>query len=95
MKSASNNLVGLDNYTRPAEQETELNSLFLNVLNTKNGQKLMNYLKSITIEAVAGSEVSDATLRHLEGQRYMVGLIQRRINKGQSRNIVQEKLNVK
>ena len=95
MKSASNNLVGLDNYTRPAEQETELNSLFLNFLNTKNGQKLMNYLKSITIEAVAGSEVSDATLRHLEGQRYMVGLIQRRINKGKSQNIVQEKLNVK
>ncbi len=95
MKSASNNLVGLDNYTRPAEQETELNSLFLNVFNTKNGQKLMNYLKSITIEAVAGSEVSDATLRHLEGQRYMVGLIQRRINKGKSQNIVQEKLNVK
>ena len=95
MKYASNNLVGLDNYTRPAEQETELNSLFLNVLNTKNGQKLMNYLKSITIEAVAGSEVSDATLRHLEGQRYMVGLIQRRINKGKSQNIVQEKLNVK
>ena len=95
MKSASNNLVGLDNYTRPAEQETELNSLFLNVLNTKNGQKLMNYLKSITIEAVAGSEVSDATLRHLEGQRYMVGLIQRRINKGKSQNSVQEKLNVK
>ena len=95
MKSASNNLVGLDNYTRPAEQETELNSLFLNVLNTKNGQKLMNYLKSITIEAVAGSEVSDKTLRHLEGQRYMVGLIQRRINKGKSQNIVQEKLNVK
>ena len=95
MKSASNNLVGLDNYTRPAEQETELNSLFLNVLNTKNGQKLMNYLKSITIEAVAGSEVSDATLRQLEGQRYMVGLIQRRINKGKSQNIVQEKLNVK
>ncbi len=95
MKSASNNLVGLDNYTRPAEQETELNSLFLNVLNTKNGQKLMHYLKSITIEAVAGSEVSDATLRHLEGQRYMVGLIQRRINKGKSQNIVQEKLNVK
>ena len=55
----------------------------------------MNYLKSITIEAVAGSEVSDATLRHLEGQRYMVGLIQRRINKGKSQNIVQEKLNVK
>ena len=95
MKSASNNLVGLDNYTRPAEQETELNSLFLNVLNTKNGQKLMNYLKSITIEAVAGSEVSDATLRNLEGQRYMVGLIQRRINKGKSQKIVQEKLNVK
>ena len=36
MKSASNNLVGLDNYTRPAEQETELNSLFLyNLLDHK------------------------------------------------------------
>ena len=83
MKSASNNLVGLDNYTRPAEQETELNSLFLNVLNTKNGQKLMNYLKSITIEAVAGSEVSDATLRHLEGQRYLLSVIKQKIKRGQ------------
>tara|TARA_S200000501_G_C20742422_1_gene707935 strand:+ start:635 stop:922 length:288 start_codon:yes stop_codon:yes gene_type:complete len=95
MKPTSSNLVGLDNYTRPAEEETELNSLCLNVFASKNGQKVLSYLKSITIEAVAGSEVSDATLRHLEGQRYMIGLIQRRVNKGKSQNIVQEKLNVK
>lgn len=89
------NLVGLDNYTRSAEKETELNNIFQSLFSQPNGIKVLEYLKSITIEAVAGSEVTDNTLRHLEGQRYLVGLIQRRTNKGKSQNIVQEKLNVR
>ena len=39
----------------------------------------MKYLRSITIEAVTGPAASDAELAHLEGQRYIVGLIERRI----------------
>ena len=89
------NLVGLDNFTRNADEETQLNDLFQSVFKQPNGKAILEYLKSITIEAVAGSEITDATLRHLEGQRYLVGLIQRRTNKGLSQNIVKEKLDVR
>ncbi len=89
------NLVGLDNFKRNPDEETRLNDLFQSVFKQPNGKEVLEYLKSITIEAVAGSEITDATLRHLEGQRYLVGLIQRRTNKGLSQNIVKEKLNVR
>ena len=89
------NLVGLDNFKRNPDEETRLNDLLQSVFKQPNGKEVLEYLKSITIEAVAGSEITDATLRHLEGQRYLVGLIQRRTNKGLSQNIVKEKLNVR
>jgi hypothetical protein len=44
---------------------------------------MLQYLKSITIEAVSGANISDAELRHLEGQRYLVALIVKRINHAQ------------
>ena len=45
------------------------------------------------MDAVAGPEISNESLRHLEGQRYLVGLIQRRTNKGLSQNTIKEKSN--
>lgn len=50
------------------------------LFSTPSGQKVRQYLKSITIESVHGSAVTDGVLRHAEGQRYIVGLIDRRIN---------------
>ena len=88
-------LVGLDNFTRKPDDEAQLNDLFQSVFKQPKGKQVLEYLKSITIEAVAGSEITDSALRHLEGQRYLVGLIQRRTNKGLSQNIVKEKLNVR
>jgi len=52
---------------------------------------VLQSLKSITIEAIAGGEITDRALRHLEGQRYLYGLIQRRINKGLSQKIVKDR----
>ena len=70
--------LGLDGYPRSkeADQQTskDINALF----KTPNGKQVLKYLRSITIEAVTGPNVSDAELRHLEGQRYLVGLIERR-----------------
>jgi len=43
----------------------------------------MQYLRSITIESVSGANISDAELRHLEGQRYLVGLIERRFKQAE------------
>tara|TARA_E500000081_G_C6105460_1_gene339748 strand:+ start:845 stop:1135 length:291 start_codon:yes stop_codon:yes gene_type:complete len=90
-----NRILGLDNFERDPQQEQLLNTLFESVFKVKNAQEILRYLKQITIESVAGSEISDSALRHLEGQRYIVGLIQRRVNKGKSQRIVQEKKDVR
>ena len=90
-----NRILGLDNFERDTQQEQLLNTLFESVFKQENAQEILRYLKQITIESVAGSEISDSALRHLEGQRYIVGLIQRRVNKGRSQRIVQEKKDVR
>ncbi len=86
-------LIGLDNIQRKPQDEENLNTLFYKLFTTTGGSQVLKYLKSLSIEAVAGPEVSDQQLRHLEGQRYLVGLIQRRVNKGISQNAIQEKSN--
>jgi hypothetical protein len=48
------------------------------------GEEVLRYLRSVTIEMVGGPEISDATLRHLEGQRHIVGLIERHVKRGSS-----------
>ena len=88
-----NMLIGLDNLQRNPKDEENLNTLFYKMFNTDGGSFILKYLKALTLEAVAGPEISDQHLRHLEGQRYLVGLIQRRVNKGVSQNKVQENIN--
>ena len=86
-------LIGLNNFKRGSDEEEKLNSVFTALFSTDIGVSVLQYLKSITIDSVAGPEISETALRHLEGQRYIVGLIQRRVNKGKSQNIVKEKNN--
>jgi hypothetical protein len=86
-------LIGLDGMKRKPADEENLNTLFYKMFNTTGGSEIIKHLKSLTLEAVAGPEITDGQLRHLEGQRYIVGLIQRRINKGISQNMIQEKQN--
>tara|TARA_Y100000816_G_C26025916_1_gene536898 strand:- start:513 stop:800 length:288 start_codon:yes stop_codon:yes gene_type:complete len=88
-----NMLIGLDNIQRRPEDEENLNTLFYKLFTTTGGSEVLKYLKSLSIDAVAGPEISDQSLRHLEGQRYLVGLIQRRVNKGISQNRIQETQN--
>ena len=47
------------------------------------GKAVLQYLRSITIESVAGPAISDAELRHREGMRFVVGLIETRIKGGE------------
>jgi|TARA_R100000084_G_scaffold102164_1_gene57658 hypothetical protein len=87
-------LIGLDGIKRKPKDEENLNTLFYKMFNTPGGSEILKHLKSLTIEAVGGPEISDTSLRHLEGQRYIVGLIQRRFNKGVSQNMIQENKDV-
>jgi len=73
----SNNL-GLDGFPRPKEEDKIISQNINSLFRTPTGKAVMSYLRSITIEAVSGANISDAELRHLEGQSYLVGLIERR-----------------
>ena len=70
--------LGLDGYPRSKEADQQISKDINALFKTPNGKQVLKYLRSITIEAVTGPNVSDAELRHLEGQRYLVGLIERR-----------------
>ncbi len=71
--------IGIDNFTRSKSNDEKISKDIRSLFRTPNGGEVLKYLRSITIEAVTGPAASDAELRHLEGQRYLVGLIERRI----------------
>jgi len=75
----SNNRIGIDNFPRKIPEDNEISLDVRSLFRSPSGEKVLKYLRSITIEAVTGPAASDAELRHLEGQRYIVGLIERRI----------------
>ena len=78
--------LGVDGFPRSKEQDKIISQNVQSLFKTPVGQEVLKYLKSVTIEAVSGSNISDAELRHLEGQRYIVALIVKRINHGQRIN---------
>ena len=47
-------LIGLDNFKRSSEEETKLNMVFTSVFSSTSGKQVLQYLKSITIDTVAG-----------------------------------------
>ena len=69
----------LDGFLRQEEADNNISLTAAQLFSTPSGKEVLRYLRSITIEAVSGANVTDAELRHLEGQRYLVGLIERRI----------------
>jgi hypothetical protein len=73
---------GLDGVKRAQTEEDKLNRLVSDTLETKAGKSLMAYLKSITINRIGGPAMDDNALRHLEGQRYIVGLLEMRLQLG-------------
>jgi len=75
-------VVGPDGRERPPDIERRVNEAFTEVFKGAAGKYVMDYLKGITLNSVAGPEQSDAALRHLEGGRFIVGLIQTRIEIG-------------
>ena len=72
--------VGVDGIQRPQQTDREVSLNVAEIFGTPTGQAVLKYLRSITIEMVNGPHVSTEELRHLEGQRYIVGLIESRIN---------------
>lgn len=70
----------IDGFQRKQEDDVKISHEMASLFSSPSGQQILQYLRSITIDAVSGANISDNELRHLEGQRYLVGLIVRRIN---------------
>tara|TARA_B100001939_G_scaffold344141_1_gene358044 strand:- start:357 stop:635 length:279 start_codon:yes stop_codon:yes gene_type:complete len=73
----------VDGYVRTDVEERNLNKTFAGVFKGEDGKKVLDYLKSITTDAVAGPNIESNQLFHLEGMRFLTGVIQTRIKKGE------------
>lgn len=71
--------IGIDGMTRSVEQDKQISQNIAEVFSSPTGKEVLRYLRSVTIEMVSGPSISTEELRHLEGQRYLVGLLERRI----------------
>lgn len=80
--ASTQQVLGADGVPRKPEEEKELNQIMAATFKGRAGRKVIEYLRSITIEYVAGPNISDTELRHREGMRYLVGIIETRISKG-------------
>lgn len=72
--------IGIDGYQRKSEQDIQISQNIAQIFESPTGKEVLRYLRSITIEMVNGPNVTTEELRHLEGQRYIVGLIEQRIS---------------
>jgi hypothetical protein len=71
--------IGIDGIQRSSERDVQISQNFGQIFGSPTGKEVLKYLRSITIEMVHGPNVTTEELRHLEGQRYIVGLIEQRI----------------
>ncbi len=79
MSNQPNNRVGIDGVIRPKNDEIIISKNVASLFESETGQEVLKYLRSITIEYVNGPSVTTEELRHIEGQRYLVGVIEQRI----------------
>ena len=84
MPEKEKKIAGIDGEYRTSSQEKELNDLFLTGFSTPSAKKILKYLRNITIERVAGPNISDIALRHREGMRFIIGLIETRMKEGEN-----------
>lgn len=72
--------IGMDGYQRKSDQDVHISQNIAQIFQSPTGKEVLKYLRSITIEMVHGPNVTTEELRHIEGQRYIVGLIEQRIS---------------
>jgi len=83
--AAANMRIGPDGIRRTVQEDDELNELFAQTFREEGPQKVLAYLRSITIHNLMGPGASNDELRHMEGQRYLVAIIERRVENGRNR----------
>lgn len=69
----------IDGHSRPAELEEKINAACRSALSGKDGEVVMAYLKSITLNTVGTPSMGTEGLWMLEGMRRIVGILDARM----------------
>lgn len=75
-------VLGSDGGRYAKEVDDDINALAAGTFGTPAGQRFLQYLEGITTRRVLGPDAPDSHLRHLEGARWLVGVIRQRVNAG-------------
>ncbi len=75
--------MSVDGVGRSDEAEKRINEALALCFSGANGEFALKYLRSITIERVMGPNFDPNSLAHIEGQRFIVGIIEQRIKRAQ------------
>jgi len=73
------NPAGPDGIVRSPDEHKRINEVLAITFKGEVGKAALDYLRSISIERACGPHVGDGELRHLEGMRFIVGVISQRI----------------
>lgn len=65
-----------------AANDEDLAHAFARCFRGRDGARVIAYLRAITLERALGPNAPDALLRHMEGQRHLVGRIGALIERG-------------
>ena len=79
MQTQTSKHLGVDGYPRSQDADHKISKDLAVTFSSPSGVATLQYLKSITIQMVHGPDVTTEALRHLEGQRFIVALMDQRI----------------
>jgi hypothetical protein len=80
-------VLGPDGLTLEIAEDQRLNALILTTFGRGAGREVLAWLRSISIEMVGGPQITDGELRHREGMRYLVAVIEGRMKQGEPNGI--------
>jgi hypothetical protein len=75
----------LDGMPISAEDEAVLNEAFALTFRGRRGQSVIDYLARLTVDRIAGPGVEPNALLHMEGSRYIYGVIKARVEIGRKK----------
>lgn len=64
-----------EQYNTKEMADEEIHTAFAKCFNSREGKIVLSFLKRMTLERYLGPDCTTDELRHLEGQRHLVGYI--------------------
>jgi hypothetical protein len=75
-------IVADDGATRTRDEQADIDAAAARLFSCPDGELVLGYLRSITLDYVTGPHEAECAVRHLEGQRYLFAVIQRAVMRG-------------